>query len=107
MPRDGKNCNLSDGDRKVPAGKTVVFNCVYGFAPPYEKLMLKAFASPKPINFKSTVETRGKGGTRSAANPLEKFIGQTYNQSRGSAGTSVSGKIDGYSTEMIYEIVRK
>ena len=107
MPRDGKNCNLSDGDRKVPAGKTIVFNCVYGFAPPYEKLMLKAFASPNPINFKSTVDSRGKEGTRSATNPLEKFISQTYNQSRGSSGTSSSGKIDGYSTEIIYEIVKE
>ena len=106
MPRDGENCNLSDGDRKVPAHKTIVFNCVYGFAPPYEKLMLKAFASPSAINFKSTVDSRGKAGTRSATNPLEKFIGQTYNKSRGSSGTSSSGKIDGYSTEMVYEIVK-
>lgn len=106
MPND--NCTLNDNERQIPPGKTVVFkDCVFSFGLPYEKLMLKAFASNKPINFQSTVQTRGEN-TRSNSNPLERFLGDTYNRSRGGSGSSsVSGKIDGYSTEIIYEIVRE
>lgn len=101
MPND--NCKLNNNERLLPPGKTLVFkDCVFSFGPPYEKLMLKAFASSKPINFQSTVQTRGASTT-----PLEQFLTKIYSQSRGGDGTSVSGKIDGYSTEMIYEIVKE
>lgn len=101
------NCRLNNNERMIPAGKTMVFkDCVFSFGPPYEKLMIKGFASPNPINFQPTVTNRGEG-MRSATNPLESFIGQTYTQSRGQTSSTVSGKIDGYSTEMIYEIVNE
>ncbi len=104
MPND--ECKLNDQERMIPAGQTVVFNrCVFGFGPPYEKLMLKGFASATPLNFQSTVQTRGVG-TRNNSNPLEKFLQQTYSTTRGSGGNKVSDKIDAYSFEMMYEIIK-
>ena len=104
MPNN--DCSLNNQERMVAAGQTAVFKrCVFSFGPPYEKLMLKGFASPSPLNFQSTVQTRGVG-TRGNANPLEKFLSQTYNQSRGSGGNSVSDRIDAFSFELVYEIVR-
>lgn len=101
------NCRLNNNERMIPAEKTMVFkDCVFSFGPPYEKLMIKGFASPNPINFQPTVTNRGEG-MRNASNPLERFVGQTYTQSRGQESSTVSGKIDGYSTEMIYEIVEE
>ena len=105
MPND--NCTLNNNERLIPAGETMVFkDCLFSFGPPYEKLMLKGFASNTPINFESTVKTRG-AGTRGSLNPLEQFLAKTYTQSRGGAASKVSGKIDGFSTEMIYEIVEE
>lgn len=99
-------CTLNDQERMIPAGSTVIFKkCVYNFGPPYEKLMLKGFASSTPLNFQSTVKNRGKE-TKGNANPLEKFLQQTYSTSRGSGSNKVSEKIDAYSFEMVYEIVR-
>lgn len=97
------NCTLNDQERKIETGKTVVFkDCVYSFGPPYERLVLKGFASDKPLNFQSTVSTRGE---QSGSNPLESFLQKTYHSTRGSDGSSVSGKMNGYSTEFIYDIV--
>ena len=106
MPNN--NCKLNNNERMLEPGKTMIYSCIFEFESPYEKLLLKGFASNKPINFKSTVETRGVGTeTRgSFPNPLESFIGNSYAQSRGGSGSEVSGKIDGYSTEFIYEIVK-
>jgi hypothetical protein len=112
MPNpDGEyGCNLNDNERLIPAGQTkVIKSCVYSFSSPYETLILKGFATSKPINFAPTVKSRGaKIATRGAdkPNPLETFLGQTYTQSRGSTGSSVSGELDGYSTEFVYEIIR-
>ncbi|GAA4282174.1 caspase family protein [Gaetbulibacter aestuarii] len=101
------DCSLNDNERKLLPGKTMTFDdCVFSFYPPYEKLVLKGFATPYPINFQSTVETRGDS-SRSASNPLESFLGDTYSQSRGSDGNKSSANIDGYSTEFVYEIVKK
>lgn len=99
-------CNLSNSDRKLAPGQTMRFNsCVYSFSPPYERLVLKGFASDKPLNFQSTVATRGtRTGTQ---NPLEKFLQQSYTQTRGSGSEEVSGSLDGYSTEFVYDIVEK
>jgi hypothetical protein len=69
--------------------------------------MIKGFASPNPINFQSTISTRGEGQRVGNSNPLEEFVGQTYTKSRGQSSSNVSGKIDGYSTEMMYEIVKE
>ena len=105
MPND--KYPLNSNERFIPPGKTVVFKQFpYYFEPPYEKLMLKGFASNKPINFRSTVKTRG-AGTRGSSNPLEQFLAKSYTQSRGGSTTKISGKIDGYSTEMIYEIIKE
>jgi len=106
LPND--NCTLNDDERKLIPGKTMTFrDCLFNFYPPYEKLVLKAFATPYPINFQSTVDTRG-AGTRNNSNPLEKFLADSYTQTRGGSGSKKSNaKIDGYSTEFIYEIVRE
>lgn len=113
MPNpDSKNdCNLNNNERLIPAGQTkTIKGCVYDFGPPYETLILKGFATSKPVNFAPTVKSRGTiTGTRGSdkPNPLETFLSQTYTQSRGSTGSSVSGELDGYTTEFVYEIVRK
>ncbi|GAB2766918.1 caspase family protein [Salinimicrobium soli] len=100
------NCNLNDNERQIQPGQTMLFrDCIFSFAPPYEKLMIKGFASPNPINFQSTISTRGAGQRAGNPNPLEQFLGQTYTQSRGQSSSKVAGKVDGYSTEMIYEII--
>src|SRR5690606_36936311 len=95
FPNDG--CTLNNNERRLSPGQTMVFkDCVYSFGPPYERLILKGFASEQPLNFQSTVSTRG---TRSSnQNPLETFLQTTYEQSRGGSGTKVSGKMDGFST---------
>lgn len=102
FPNDG--CTLNDNERRLAPGQTMIFkDCIYSFGPPYERLILKGFASDKPLNFQSTVSTRGE---RSAhQNPLESFLQDSYNQTRSSKGSSVSGKMDGFSSEFIYEIV--
>lgn len=103
FPNDG--CPLNDNERKLGAGQTAVFkNCVYSFGPPYERLVLKGFASDKPLNFQPTVTTRGE--TNSNKNPLESFLQNTYTQTRGSGGKSVSGNLEGYNTEFVYDIVK-
>ncbi|WP_179345589.1 caspase family protein [Winogradskyella ursingii] len=106
MPND--KCPLNDNERLIPAGKTMTFNnCIYTFGDPYETLILKGFATTSPINFRPTVQSRGAdSGTRGTKDPLEGFIGQTYTKTRGSSGSSVSGPIDGFSTEFVYEIVK-
>ncbi len=99
------NCKQNDNERMIAPGKTVVYkDCIFSFSPPYERLILKGFATSTPINFQPTVATRGEG-TRGPANPLEKFIQKTY--TRGSGASSSNEAIDGYSSEFVYEIVRK
>lgn len=98
-------CTLNDQERKIAPGKTVVFrDCVYAFGPPYERLILKGFASDKPLNFQSTVISRGEGSA--GTNPLESFLQGTYNNSRGGTGSSATGKMEGYSAEFVYDIVK-
>lgn len=99
------NCTLNDNERRLAPGQTMVFkDCVYSFGPPFERLVLKGFASGKPLNFQSTVSTRGEGSANH--NPLEAFLQDSYNQTRSSKGSAVSGKMEGFSTEFIYEIVK-
>lgn len=104
MPND--NCPLTNEERKLAPGQTMIFkDCVYSFAPPYETLILKGFATTTPINFQPTVATRGEGSRN--ANPLENFIQQSYNQTRGASGNSANSEVDGFSSEFVYEIVKK
>lgn len=105
LPND--NCDLNDNERKLMPGQTMVFkDCIFSFGDPYEKIVLKGFATSSPINFQSTVETRGEG-TRSASNPLESFLADSYTQTRSASGRKASAKIDGFSAEFIYEIIRE
>lgn len=105
MPND--NCSLNNDERKLAPGQTMIFkDCIFSFGPPYEKLILKGFATSTPINFQPTVETRGDN-SRNAANPLETFLANSFTQSRGSSGKKSSARIDGYSTEFVYEIVKE
>lgn len=110
MPND--DYQINDNERLLAPGKTMIFeDYPYEFGPPYETLILKGFATPKPINFRPTIQTRGPVATRGPGgnNPLEDFIGDTFTQTRGSksnTGSKKAGKIDGYSTEFVYEIVR-
>jgi hypothetical protein len=104
MPND--NCPLTNDERKLSPGQTMIFkDCVYSFGPPYERLILKGFATTTPINFQPTVTSRGEGSRN--ANPLENFIQQSYTQSRGSNGNNTNSDVDGFSTEFVYEIVKK
>jgi hypothetical protein len=98
---------LNDQERLIEAGKTFVFkDIIFGYGPPYEKLMYKCFASPNKINIESTVSTRGEKA-RNNLNPLEKFIANSYKKSRSGSSVNVSGKIDAYTSEIIYEIVKE
>src|SRR3546814_10437576 len=106
MPND--HCHLTDEERRVAPGQSMTFSdCVFAFGPPYERLILKGFATATPINFQSTVATRGEGTRSANQNPLERFLQQSYTQSRGSSSTNVSGSVDGYSSEFVYEIVKR
>lgn len=105
MPND--NCKLTNDERKLAPGQSMIFkDCIYSFGPPYERLILKGFATTTPVNFQPTIATRG-ADSRSAGNPLEKFIQKSYSQSRGSDATAATSDVDGFSTEFVYEIVEK
>lgn len=100
------DCKLNNNERMLAPGQTMIFkDCVYSFSPPYERLLLKGFASDKPLNFQSTVTTRGE--KKGNSNPLENFLNASYQQTRGGSATAVSGNLDGYSSEFVYEIVKK
>ncbi|SFZ93025.1 Caspase domain-containing protein [Flaviramulus basaltis] len=105
MPND--DYPLMDDERKLMPGQTETFkHKVYEFLPPYEKLILKGFATPYPINFKTTVDTRGES-SRSTTNPLEDFLGNTYTPSRGSTGKKANPQIDGFTFDFVYEIIKE
>ena len=108
LPNSNSNCKLSDSDRKLAPGKSMIYKkCVFQFGPPYERLLLKGFATSTPINFEPTVTTRGKASSRNNSNPLEKFIKKTYSTSRGAGAVATSSnEVDGYSTEFVYEIIK-
>lgn len=105
MPNN--DCTLGNEERKLAPGKTMVFkDCVYSFGPPFERLVLKGFATSSPLNFQPTVVSRGATGRGFNDNPLEGFLQQSYSQSRGANGNNATDKVDGYTTEFVYEIVK-
>lgn len=105
MPND--KCALNNNERRLEPGKTMIFkDCVYSFGPPFERLILKGFATSTPVNFQPTVQTKGDGARGNNENPLENFIQKSYAHSRGSEGNTSSEKIDGFSAEFVYEIVK-
>lgn len=106
FPND--DCPLSDQDRLIKSQQTFVFKtCVYGFGDPYEKLTLKGFASPFPLNLRAIIQNKeAEVATRSGApHPLERFVQQSYVKTRGARAQQNNAGVDGYSAEFIYEIV--
>lgn len=104
FPND--NCSLNNDERKLAPGKSFLFkDCVYNFSPPYEQLILKGFASDKPLNFKATANTRG--GVNENDNPLEKFLQNTYQTTRGSNAQNTSESLRAFSFDLPYRIVEK
>lgn len=99
-------CDFTDGERLIPRKSTqIIKGCAYQFAPPYERIVLKAFASTSPINLEPILT---KKATRSVMNPLESFIKNTYTKTRGGDGTSSNdGTLKGYTSEFVYEIIKK
>lgn len=88
---------------KIEPGQTVQL-CTFNFAPPYEKLVIKGFATDNPLDFSSLVTSRGE--SRGLGNPLEKFLANSYQQTRGPKAVEERPDVDGYTTEFIYEIVK-
>src|SRR5690606_11147225 len=107
FPKSDSDCDLNDQERQIPPRTTIAFKrCTYNFVPPYEKLMLKGFATKDPLNLKTTVDSDGQASARGNANPLEGFLRETY-KSRGSESSKSSEGVDGYSSEFVYEIVKE
>ncbi|MCF7561880.1 caspase family protein [Sabulilitoribacter multivorans] len=105
LPND--ECSLNNDERRLLPGQTMQFkDCHFRFHPPFEKLILKGFATPYPIDFQETVETRGESSSN-MSNPLESLLRSTYKPNRGGSGSNnINTKIDGFSTEFVYEIVK-
>ena len=100
-----KSCPLNDDQRLVKAGSTLYFtDCVYRFGPPYEKLILKAFGTPTPINLRQTVVSRGESNEHN--NVIEKFFQNTYVRTRASIVEQPVEPSKAYTTELVYEIVK-
>jgi len=101
-----KDCEFSDDDRFIPRrSKQIIKGCLYQFTPPFERIVLKAFATTSPINLEPLLTGNN---TRSDINPIVNFIKKNYNNntSRGGNGSDVNnGQLKGYTSEFIYEIV--
>ncbi|WP_026776135.1 caspase family protein [Polaribacter sp. Hel_I_88] len=101
---------MNDQERLIEKGKTVLFSDkIMNYGPPFEKLVMKCIASPYPINIASTIKNRGEiEGKRGALNPLASFVNNSFLNSRGQGDVLVvSDKVDGYTSEIIYEIVKE
>lgn len=107
FPISGTSCDLNDQERQIPPRSTIPFKrCTYTFAPPYETLMLKGFATKDPLNLKTTAESEGQSTRGMNSNPLEKFLNESY-KTRGREMPQQSDGVDGYSNEFVYEIVKQ
>jgi len=101
---------MNDQERLIEKGKTVLFSDkIMNYGPPFEKLVMKCIASPYPINIASTIKNRGEiEGKRGVLNPLASFVNNSFLNSRGQGDVLVvSDKVDGYTSEIIYEIVKE
>jgi hypothetical protein len=102
MPNE--ECDYTDDERLVPRRSSKILKgCEYMFGPPYERIVLKGFASNQPINMEPVITQKTK--TRSATNPLEAFVKETENMTRGPKSSRRAGTVKGYTTEFIYEII--
>lgn len=100
--------DLKDDELKIPPGKTMILkDCVYTFGPPFEKLLLKGFATSTPLNFKPTIDSRGESLRRGDENPLESFMRESYVTTRDAKAKNTSNKVNGYTTEFVYEIIKQ
>lgn len=96
---------LTDNERLLLPGQSKTFSeRAFGFGPPFEQLMLKGFSSNAPLDLSIVVTGNG---IRGLTNPLEQFVKRSYVQTRGSETVPPNVKIDGYSSELIYEIVKR
>lgn len=103
---DNSECALHTNDSKIPPNSSYKFDeCIFTFDSPYEKLILKGFATPFPINLQPTINTRGK--TNNITNPLENLLYSSHSNTRGASASKSNSKIDGFSTEFVYEIVKE
>jgi hypothetical protein len=102
MPNE--ECDYTDDERLIPRRSSKILKgCEYMFGPPYERIVLKGFASNQPINMEPVITQKTK--TRSATNPLEAFVKETENMTRGPKSSRRAGTVKGYTTEFIYEII--
>jgi hypothetical protein len=107
FPISDTSCDLNDQERQIPPRTTMAFKrCTYSFTPPYEKLVLKGFATKDPLNLKTASESEGQVETRGNSSPLEGFLNETY-KTRGRKMSKNSEGVDGYSSEFVYEIVKE
>ncbi|WP_460218411.1 caspase family protein [Psychroserpens sp. MEBiC05023] len=93
---------VSSKEFLVKARATVNFKihkCFWRFGKPYERIMLKAFATNNPIDFDQLQRKK-----RGPNNPMEKFFSSIFVKTR--SGKSILRKNTiGYTDELIYEIV--
>jgi len=94
---------LTADDRKLNPGSVMQFkNHPYQFSSPFERLTLKAFATPEPLNFPSCLDSSTARGT---VNPLLNFFPEST--TRGGGAAAGKNGLKGFTTEFIYEIVKK
>ena len=78
--------------------------CLFNFAPPYERLMLKGFATSTPLNFQYLVKTRGE--VRGDLSPIEQLLSDSFKQTRGLENAPEFDDVECFTTEFVYEIVK-
>jgi len=82
MPND--YCPMNNNECLIPAGKTVTLDtCIFYFAPPFETLTLKGFATKEPLDLKHIINEIDN----------DDFL--------------IPNISDGFSTEFVYEIIKK
>lgn len=85
-----------------PGNKKRLNLCEFYFAPPYEKLILKGFATTRPINFDHLINTRGN--IKGDLSPLEKLLSNSFKQSRGGDNSVEINEEDCFTNEFVYII---
>ncbi len=97
-----EECKLRDDETKLPAKSTKIFkDCLFSFSSPYEKLMIKGFATNAPLNFDHVISRDIMKGSNT---PLEQFLKSTYTKKRSSDPKMVK-KLEGNTEELFYEII--
>lgn len=98
-----QECKLRDDETKLPARDTKIFkDCLFSFSAPYEKLMIKGFATNAPLDFSNVIS---RNETKESKTPLEYFLKSTYMKKRSSKAAVIT-KLDGNTEELFYEIIK-